>query len=279
MSDTPRTLIIDGRTVAPPTADNLRIALSIWGDSGSGKTTLAATAPSGLLWMLFDPDGALSLVGRNDIFVLDLSGDPHAVTRKFEAPDPFGLIRTLKENDWIQTLVVDSLTSYTDLALQAAVAGTTKATLEVPMIAGYARRNTIVRRMVNTLLRITKQLNKHVIFITHEAAPTTDDNGKVLHIGMALNEGAANNLSMMLNETWHLSRTDTEHRIAVRPCRLRKPMKTRMFDGKQPEFVWRYNPETNTGGTITDWFEQWKSNNGARIAMPSAPATATKRTT
>lgn len=266
---TPRTITIDGRTVTTPTAGNLRLALSIWGDSGSGKTTLAATAPGDLLWMLFDPDGALSLVGRNDVFVLDLSGDPYGITKKFEMTDPFGITKTLKENPTIQTIVVDSLTAYTDLALQAAVAATNNSSLEVPGIAGYARRNTVMRRMVNAMLRLTKQANKHIVFITHEAAPTTDSNGRILHIGMALNEGAANNLSMLMSETWHLSSDEKGHKIAVRPCNLRKPMKTRMFVAeKASEFPWHYNPDTGEGGTIKAWFEQWRAANGARIPFP-----------
>ena len=262
-------LIIDGRTLTGPTSTNMRIALGLWGDSGSGKTTLAATAPGVKLWIQFDPDGVLSLAGRDDIIVLDVSTEPHGFVKKFESDNPMGLDNWLRDHPEVETVVIDSLTSYAFLALQNAVASTPRSSLERPGIPGYSYRNTVVLRLVTTLMKLTHKHNRHVIFITHEAAPEMDDNGNTTGITMALNKGAANQLGMKLNEMWHLSDNGKSHTIAVRPVRMRRPMKTRMWDAqKAPEFEWKFNPVTREGGTIAQWFETWRAGGGAKLALP-----------
>ena len=71
-----------------------------------------------------------------------------------------------------------------------------------------------------------------------------------------------------------MSDTGKERRIAVRPVRLRKPMKTRMFDAhKIPEFVWKYDaydPESTSEYTIESWFERWKANDFNKLPIPGS---------
>jgi len=52
--------------------------------------------------------------------------------------------------------------------------------------------------------------------------------------------------------------------IGIRPCRSRKPMKTRLFvTDKEPEFAW--NREENS---IENWWEMYQKNNKHKIPLP-----------
>jgi hypothetical protein len=282
LTPVPVSITLDNRILTgPATTANMRIALGLWGDSGSGKTTLAATAPGVKLWIQFDPDGVLSLAGRDDVLVLDVSAEPHGFVKKFESDNPLGLDKFLQEHPEVETVVIDSVTSYAFLALQNAVSNTLRATLERPGIPGYSYRNTVVLRMIVSLMKLTHKHNRHVIFITHEASPETDDDGNITSITLALNKGASNQLCMKLNEVWHLRDDGKTHTLSVRPCRQRRPMKTRMFDAQlTPEFNWVYNPITHKGDTIAGWFNAWKTGGGAKMPLPgTATRVATTPTT
>jgi hypothetical protein len=94
---------------------------------------------------------------------------------------------------------------------------------------------------------------------------------------MSLSAGVANQVGLRFNEVWHLSDTGTERRIAIRPCRLRKPMKTRLFVNDKPEFVWHYNPETLVGEGIADWYHAWQEGKGKKLPLPARAAQTTSR--
>ena len=69
-----------------------------------------------------------------------------------------------------------------------------------------------------------------------------------------------------------MSDTGLERRIAIRPCRSRKPMKTRMFDASgAPEFVWHYNTITADGEGIAEWFRAWQEGGGKKLPLPTRP--------
>lgn len=266
----PVTLRIDNRDVLPPSMSTARFVLLLWGLAGCGKTTLAATAPGTKLWILFDGGGTDSIIGMPNILVLDLSGEKHQITAKLNSDDPFGLERVLQAHPEIETIVFDSLTAYTALALENAVASITKATLQHPTLQGYGHRNALVMRACTSLLRLTKRTGRNMIFIAHEDAPAVNDDGVVMHITVALGGKLASSIGIQLSEIWWLSDTGREHRIAIRNCRMRQPMKSRMFNGAQsPEFTWRYDPATGKGGMITDWIDAWKRNGGKKIALPA----------
>jgi hypothetical protein len=263
-------LRIDNRDVSAPALSTARFVLLLWGLAGCGKTTLAATAPGKKLWLLFDNGGTDSIIGVPDILVLDLSGEKHQITAKLNSDDPFGLEKVLNANPDIETIVFDSLTAYTALALENAVASITKATLQHPTLQGYGHRNALVLRACTALLRLTKRTGRNIIFIAHEDAPTVNDDGVVMYITVALGGKMANAIGIQLSEIWWMSDTGKEHRIAVRNCRTRQPMKSRMFNGMAaPEFVWRFDPTTWKGEGITHWIAKWKHNGGKKIPLPA----------
>src|SRR5881628_749821 len=107
----------------------------LWGDSGSGKTTLTATAPGIKLFLMFDPGGDLSLTDRDDVAVLNLSGETASrVMTQFRAADPYDLDKILRGRPDFETIVVDSMTALSYMALQEAVlrAGGSKISIEQP---------------------------------------------------------------------------------------------------------------------------------------------------
>lgn len=261
------------RTITGVNDVDLRIACLLWGDAGCGKTTLASTAPGRKLWVQFDPDGVLSLAGRDDVIVLDLSGEKHTVVDVLKRDDPIGLEKLLKEHPEIETVVVDSLTALAVLATENAVATVNSATNENPGLKGYGHRNAVTLRVITSFMRLTKRLNKHIIFIAHEDTPEKDDKGVVQFVTLALGGKQTNQIALSLSEVWWMWRLDNNgkdtFRVAVRPCRTRKPMKSRMFDAsKTPEFDWKYNVEEWKGDGIATWFEAWKKAGGRKISLP-----------
>jgi hypothetical protein len=274
MSDAPT--LLAGVPVTTPDASDMRLAMLIWSDAGVGKTTLAATAPGNKLFVMFDPDGALSLSDRADVRVLDLSDRNHVmVMGEFRKDDPFQLTRYLTANPDIETVVIDSVTTLAYAALREAVghAQNKNSTMESPGINGYAWRNATVLRACTSVMTVTKRLGRNVIFLTHEAAPDRDTEGRIVSITMALSEGTANQVGLRLNEVWWMQDTNGVREISVRPCKQRKPMKSRLFltEGNKTTFTWHYNPETLIGEGIADWFHMWQANAGKKIPLPAAP--------
>ena len=65
--------------------------------------------------------------------------------------------------------------------------------------------------------------------------------------------------------------------IAVRPTMQRKPMKTRLFNAdKAAEFSWYYDPDTQVGEGIADWWSAWQAGGGKKIPLPSRVATVAR---
>lgn len=263
-----------------PNEKTQRISMLLWGSTGCGKTTLASTAPGKKLWISFDPDGTVSIANRakahNDIIVLDLAAEKDNIVEKFKVADPLGLTKFLTDNPDIETVVVDSVTNFGDKALTHGVEtakGTNKgrgASLEDPGFAGYGNKNTWTRLMVKHLLEVTGKLNRHIIFIAHEDKPEKNDQGAVLFITIMLGSSLSEQVPLQISEVWAMTDTGKERRIAVRPCRSRKPMKTRMFiaNAAEPEFKWNYDADTLKGDGIAEWYAAWKANNFAKLQLP-----------
>lgn len=274
------------------TGDELpsRFSALIWGEAGDGKTTLAATAPGKKLWINFDPDGPRSITGlaakhstRTDTVLsipnlyADLSAETSKVVDGFRKDDHLGLHKILEDDsNGIETVVVDSVTRFSQLALELAVkngiggGNSWRPSLETPGQTAYGARNTMTYRMFVDIFTVTKKYNKHVIFITHEKDPTTNDKGELLFITMALGGQLPKLGSSQLSEVWHLSNTGKERRIAFQPCRTRKPMKTRMFHvNEAPEFVWKYDVENpDPRMEIATWWKNYIDNQGQKISPP-----------
>jgi hypothetical protein len=278
VSDEP--LLAGGVQITAPSAEQAQLNMFLWGDTGSGKTTLAATAPGKKLLLLLDPGGALSLVTRDDVSVLDVSSHTHVqVMGEFRKADPYGLNKLLTEHPEYETVILDSLTSLSYLALQDAVqrAGGSRISLEQPGINGYAHRNASVVRVTTQLMRLCGALNRHFIVVTHEGSGNRNEEGVLLSVSTILSENTANQIGLKFNEVWHVSDNGKERIIAVRPCRLRKPMKTRLFGADKPEFVWDYDPDTQVGAGIAEWYRAWQDGGGKRLPLPTRVTSTTSK--
>ena len=261
--------LVGGMRLTRPAISDVRLAMLIWGKAGCGKTTLASTAPGTKLYLLFDYHGDQSIVARDDCFVLNLSGAGHMTIKEFEKDDPFKLAAILEQHKEIETIVVDSLTRLWDLALEHAVAISRSSTTVLPGQNGYAARNTLVKRAVTSLMRLCERHARHLIFIAHEGSPRTNEEGATIEVPTILTSTLIEPIVISLSEVWWMDDTGKERRIAVRPVRLRKLMKTRMFDARVvQEFVWRYDSETMKGDGIAEWFKAWNNNGGHKLSLP-----------
>ncbi len=275
MNDKP-TITLGNIELTTPQARIKRFSCLIWGSSGGGKTTLAGTAPGQKLWINFDPDGTDALVNRDDVTVMDFSTEPNSCVEKFKEDDPLRITQFLADHKEIETVVFDSLTTYGDKALTHGVikATSTKkgrdSTLEDPGYSGYGNKNTWTRQCVKNLLKATGRVDRNMIFIAHEDKPEKNTAGEILFISIMLGSSLNEQIPVDLSEIWNLTDTGRERRIAVRNCRLRKPLKSRMFiTSGSPEFIWKYNADSDAGEGIADWIGRWKENGGKKIPLPS----------
>ena len=269
-------LMLDGKELLAPTQRRQRVSMLLWGSSGSGKTTLAATAPGKKLWINFDPDGTEALLGRDDILVLDFASEQNVVVEKFREENPLRIEKLLSDNAEIETVVFDSLTSFGEKALHRGVKvaqGTAKgrsATLEDPGYSGFGNKNTWTRLAVRNLLQSTGKLQRHCIFIAHEDKPTTNEQGVVMHVSIMLGSSLNEQLPVAISEVWHLADNGKKHMISIRPCYLRKPMRTRMFKTTQaPQFEHVFNIDNWEGDGIETWYRMWTLNQN-KIPLPSS---------
>lgn len=273
---------IDGIEIKSLADSTKRMSLLLWGQAGCGKTTLAASATGRKLLILFDPDGASSLGARDDIVLIDLSSDRYTIVDKFKDDDPllplgdksFRLSKIIEALS-IETVIVDSCSAYTQLAVEKGITVTTGATLERPSPGAYGARNAITLRMMTNILRTTGKSDTNVIFITHEDdGGVKSKEGELLHITMLLGGKLASQTSLQISEVWHMSDDGKSRKIMVRPGRMRKPMKSRMFDtAKGFEYTSKYNQFGSDAPygehSLASFIEKWKDNGYNKIPLPS----------
>lgn len=268
-----------------------RLSLLLWGAATCGKTTFAATAPGTKLWISFGDNEHVSVSNRDDVIVANVSDMGYEdLFKHCQSDNPFGLDSFLAVNTHVETVVVDSLTAIEFKALQKAVgegigassgrghAAAFKPTIENPGISAYGARNSIMLAVMTGFLRVTAKHNVHIIFTSHEGDPHMEDDQKtVAFYAMMLTSKVINNITWRLSEIWFMSQ-DThgarERRIAVRPTRKRRPMKSRMFNLKgDPEFIVNYDNEKPDDApdqmTISKWFDQWYDGGKQRIPVPT----------
>lgn len=255
-----------------------RLSMLLWGKSGCGKTVLASTAPGKLLWLNFDPDGMASLKRSDRVVGVDMSNITHDKIPTYKSGDVMeAQLRTLlTQHQDLSTVVLDSVTSFSQLALAHAVlsgkanGGTFKATMEAPGMAGYGIRNRLVLDAINMLLRVTGALGRNVILICHEDVPKTGPDGSIVSITLLLGGSLPEEVPLKISEVWHLQDSDGKKVIGIRPYAMRSPMRTRMFrhDGRVTNFPFRYNQELNTGDGIETWYNKWKESGFDKIPVP-----------
>jgi hypothetical protein len=258
-----------------------RLSVLIWGFGGSGKTTLACTAPGKKLIINLDPDGPHSVRYRSDVDVLDLSGlstDDVLAQLKSDS-NPLGLDKVLND-DTYQTVILDSATSLAQRALENSVkqgigrSAKFTPSMEFPGLSAYGGRNAIVLTCIKGLLRVTGRNNKHCIIISHEDDPKVNDEGVVMYITLMLGGKLVNAFTVQLGEIWWLQTDEKsgERRIAIKPCRSHKPMKTRLFKTDSlAEFPISYDPEdwkNLTNNPIASWWKRWSDSKGSKLELP-----------
>ena len=276
MSEGKPVITLGGKELQTPQARIKRFSGLIWGSSGGGKTTLACTAPGKKLLINYDPDGPDAVVYRDDVQVLDYANEPISFVEKFKEDDPLRLTQFLTDHKEIETVIFDSATTYGDKALTHGVvkAKLTKkgkySTIEEPGYSGYGNKNTWTRLMIKNLLQVTGKTNRNLIIIAHEDKPLMNSQGEVISISIMLGGSLNEQVPVDFSEIWNLSDTGRERRIAVRNCRLRKPLKSRMFiTSDKAEFIWKYNADTGEGEGIADWIKRWIDNGGKKIPLPN----------
>lgn len=264
---------VAGVPIARASDANKRMSMLLWGDAGAGKTTLAATMPGKKLWYQFDPDGAASVANVDDIDVADFSKSAASITTQFKSENnPLGLKDVLNNYD---SFIFDSITNITDKTLMQGIDTTTGASVERPSPAAYGTRNALAIRLIKNVMSVTSRAKKHVCFIAHEGAPDTDKEGKIIHISLALGGQLPSNIGIDFSEMWAMYQVDNraERRIMIRPARLRKPAKTRMFEqGGEPEFVWAFDADDwdnakNKQFRVDTWFDMWEKT-GKKLPLP-----------
>lgn len=256
-----------------------RLSMLLWGKSGCGKTVLASTAPRPMLWINFDPDGVASIKRSDDVTVVDMANMGHDKVPQFKSGDTVEaqLRSSLTGNPDIRTVVVDSITSFAQLALSHAVlsgkanGGNFKATMEAPGQAGYGIRNRLTLDAVNMFLRVTGALNRNIVFICHEDTKMGSD-GAIASITLLLGGTLPEEVPLKISEVWNLTDTDGRRTIGIRPYAMRSPMRTRMFrhNGRTTNFALKYNQETGEGEGVADWFKRWSETGFDKIAVPTA---------
>ena len=256
-----------------------RMTILIWGPAGDGKTTLSATAPGKKLWLSFGDNEHQSVMERKDVEVMHLYKYSYDdVLKDGRSTNPFNLDHILAKDTDIETVVCDSVTALTDIALRKAVSmglGASRGftpSMEHPGMSAYGGRNAITLEVLTNLLRITAKHDVHLIMTAHEADPEKDDQGIVQYVTIMLGGKLVNNVTFRLSEIWYLSQDGRGRQLAVRPTRKHRPMKTRMFTGiGEPEFIMSYDSNKPDKGqmTIMSFYERWVKGPG-KLPIPAS---------
>lgn len=285
----PTTLMLGNTAVETGSEEVTRMALLLWGAASAGKSTFAATTPGKKLWLTIGDNEHAAVQHRKDVYVANYSGlGLEKFWQDAQNDNPFGLDKFLSENADMDTVVVDSVTAAEYRALQKSVlidkAGMGKGfipSMVAPGVAAYGGRNAILLEFLTGILRVTAKHGRHVVLIAHEADPTMKKEGSqevIDYVGIMLGGKIVNSTTWRLSEIWYMSQRNEQRKLAIRPVRLRRPIKTRMFkverDPKgnlRSEFALSYDPEKLDKGqkhTIAAWYDQWVAGGYAKIPVP-----------
>lgn len=254
-----------------------RLAGIIWGDSKVGKTTWAMSLPGRKLLISTDPDGFLAVSNRSDFDLLDLS----ILTPTEAISQAKGVATYLVENaDKYQSVILDSLTTLTALALQDAITrGVGKGkeftpTLEAPGLVGYGARNTTVVDILSKLLRATGINKQHCFFIAHADDPEFDAKGEnIVQQTIMLSAKIRNNSALRVSDLYYLGLASGNRRtVYLAPFGVLKPMGSRIFDTtKVPRFDLKYSsdiPDTDQKDSLASIIATFRAGNTKLIKGP-----------
>lgn len=211
-----------------------RLAGIIWGAAKTGKTTWACSLPGRKLIINFDPDGFITVAHRNDVDIIDLS--QLAAIDAIKQAQKIGAF-ILENADKYESVIVDSLTTLTDIALEdAVIRGVGKSpkftpTIDAPGLTGYGARNNTVNGVIDKILRATAQKKLNCFFIAHEDDAEMSDDGKTLvQQTIMLSAKIRNKAGLKVSEIYHITANNGKRTVYTAPFGIKKPMGSRMFD-------------------------------------------------
>ena len=210
-----------------------RLVGIIWGDAKTGKTTWACSLPGKKLLINFDPEGFSSIAYREDVDIIDLSVlSPTDAMR--DADKAAGFI--LENADKYESVIVDSMTTLTEIALHDAVAqGIGKSsnftpTVDSPGLAAYGGRNNRVNNVLSKILRATGQKGLNCFFIAHQDDPEfSSDNKTIVQQTIMLSAKIRNTAALKVSEVYYVGIDGDRRTVYVAPFGVKKPMGSRIF--------------------------------------------------
>ena len=264
-------------TVVPLTQKRERMTMLLWGKPACGKTVYASTAPGKKLWLLYDPNGTASIRKRDDILVVDLSTYPIAKLQDFRQGTSFerDLVSLIRDQG-IETVIVDSITSFSQMAMEYAIKHPTssgsnfKASLEMPGLKAYGTRTAAIIAMCGMVEMAARSNGAHLIFIAHDME-SYNDKGEIDEVTISLRGGAAEAVPPRISEIWRIEDDGKQRWAYVRNHGKFKPMRTRMFatpDG-QTRMRLSYDQDKSTGMTLDALYKQWEENGFDKLALPA----------
>lgn len=262
--------------VLPTTSKRELLTMLLWGKPGCGKTVLASTAPGKKLWLQFDPAGTASLTRSDNILVADFSAYKSG---QLEAFKQGGIIESdlnkLLRDESVNTVVVDSLTSFGQLALHYAISSGKAsgnkftASIEHPGQTGYGIRSAMMLDFITMVLRLCADHKCHTILTAHDKE-SSDEKGNITEITLNLGGQGGVVIPAKISEIWHMEDTGRSRVLYTRAHGVKRPMRTRMFlpSGLVTQFTLQYDQDKQTGDGITEWFRAWEAADFAKIPMP-----------
>ncbi len=251
------------------------LTMLLWGKPACGKTVFAATAPGKKLWLQFDPNGTASLQRTDDILVADFSATKPAHMGNFKQGGIIekDLAKLISEHS-INTIVVDSLTSFGQLCLYYGIAtgkansGKFTSSIEAPGMTGYGIRTSMILDFCAMVQRVASDGACHMIFIAHDK-DTPNESGGIAETTISLGGQGNTVLPAKISEIWMMEDTGRARYCYTRSYGVRKPMRTRMFTtGDVEKFTVSYDAEKRTGTTIADMYNAWKAAGFEKIPLP-----------
>lgn len=192
-----------------------------------------------------------------------------SIVPNFRTDNPLGITDYFADFD---TFIFDSLTNITDKTLSFGVSKSTSAPTGMPQTAAYGARNVHALALVKNVLAATSKAGKHVIFTAHQAAQDiSQGDSLVRHTSIALGGKLPAQIGPSFSEIWCLRTSDSAVNRGGRVIMTRShgrytPIKTRMWEQKDTEFIWGFdaedwNKEDNGIHRLSTWYEVWNHYN------------------
>lgn len=214
-----------------------RLVGIIWGDSKTGKTTYACSLPGKKLLINFDPEGFSSIAYRFDVDIIDLSNDTPIDAMKNAEKVAQYIVENAQEAGY-SSVIVDSLTTLTEVSLHAAVAkgigkgkGGFVPTIDEPGLSAWGARNNGVNTVISKIIRATGKVGLHCYFVAHADDPEFSQDGKtIVQQTIMLSAKIRNMAGLKVSEVYHLHVDQGRRTLYLAPFGVKRPMGSRVFN-------------------------------------------------